>query len=108
MTDVEMWEILADAATMLDVADSDWRTLQRVEALLSSVSTELEGDPSGEVAYKQSRYAARRSDSDLRILQGSLAWVRRHEYVAPEWELQQHLDAALRSALGMLDQSGRW
>lgn len=93
---------------MLDVTDSDWRMLQQVEALLSSLSTELEPEPSGEVAHTHNRYAARRSDSDLRILRGSLAWVRRHECVAPESELQLHLDTALRSALGLVDRSGRW
>jgi hypothetical protein len=103
MTDVDMWGVLAQAATILDSADCDWRTLQQIESLLSALSTELERLSAAESARSQDRSSARQGDSDLLSLRDSLAWVRRHEYVAQESELQKQLETALRCALGTLD-----
>ena len=92
MADAEMWEVLSEAATMLDAADCDWHTLQQIEGMLSSVSTELERAATAEIPPSPNGSSARRADSNLRILQSALAWVRRHEYVALESELQQQHD----------------
>jgi hypothetical protein len=108
MTDAEMWGVLAEAATLLDATDVDWRTLQQIEGMLSSLSTELERAVPAETPQARTWSSAPQADPDVRILCGSLSWVRTHEYVALESEIHQHLDIALRYALGLLDRLGRW
>jgi|SRR5947209_16703373 len=108
MTDADMWGVLAEAATMLDATDVDWRTLQQIEGMLSSLSIGLEQATTVETPHIRTGSGASQADTGLRSLRGSLAWVRRHEYVALESEIHQHLDTALRSALGLLDRLGRW
>jgi hypothetical protein len=108
VTETEMWGVLAEAATMLDGIDVDWRTLQQIEGMLSSLSTELERAVRGEIPQARTRSSAPQADADMGILRSSLAWVRRHEYVALESEIHQHLDAAIRHALGTLDRLGGW
>lgn len=93
---------------MLDATDVDWRTLQQIEGMLSSLSTELEQAVTAETPQARTWSSAPQADPDLRILRGSLAWVRTHEYVALESEIHQHLDTALRYALGMLVWLGQW
>lgn len=106
MTNADMWGDVVEAASMLAASDCDWRTLQQTEALLSSVTTELERVSAEETGHAQYGSSARHADADLCSLQSSLAWVRRHEYVALESALQQQLDTALQCALRMLDRLG--
>jgi hypothetical protein len=98
-----MWGVVAEAATMLDSPDCDWRTLQQIEEMLSSVSAELDRVAAAEPAGALNGSRAPRADPDARFLRASLAWVRQHEYVALESELQKQLDTARRCALGTLD-----
>ena len=107
VTNAQMWGIWTDAATMLDAADCDWRALQQVEGLLSSLSTEIEQVTRVDTLHPQNGSSSRHADFDLRALRGSLAWVRRNEYDALESELHQQLDTALRCALRMLDRQGQ-
>src|SRR5689334_5570432 len=107
MGDADRWGVLAEAATLLDAADWDWRTLQHAEELLASLSSELAQVSVEETAHAHNAARVRHTDADLRSLRGSLAWVRRHEYDALESELQQQLDTALRCALRMLDRLGQ-
>jgi hypothetical protein len=51
--------------------------------------------------------STREADPDLLLLHSSLSWVRQHEYDAPETELQDQLDIALRCAIGTLDRFER-
>lgn len=106
MRDADRWGVLAEAATLLDAADCDWRTLQHTEELLASLASELDQVSTEETAHTHHGVSARHTDADLRSLRGSLAWVRRHEYDALESELQKQLDSALRCALRMLDWLG--
>jgi len=100
-----MWGVLAEVATMLDAADCDWRELQQVEGMLSSLSTELERATRVEALHSSTGHRAQ--EPDVRFLQGSLTWVRTHEYVALESEIHQHLDLALRYAVETLDRLER-
>ena len=92
---------------MLDASDCDWRALQQIEEMLSSLSTELDRVAAAESAGTLNGSHARRADSDMHFLRASLAWVRQHEYGALESELQKQLDTALRCALGALDRLDR-
>jgi hypothetical protein len=101
MGDADRWGVVAEAATMLDAADWDWRALQQVEGLLSSLSTEIEQVTRVETQHASTGHGA--PDADLRCLQHLLTWVRRHEYDALESELHHELDIALRCAMNALD-----
>jgi len=103
VVNAELWKVWQDAATMLDAANCDWRALQQIEGILSSLSIELEGATAVTTGRAQHVSTERRVDSDVRLLQSSLTWVRRHEYDALEAELQRQLDIALRCAMDALD-----
>lgn len=100
-------DLCAEAATMLDVPNCDWRTLQQIEGLLSALSTQIQRASAAETAVSPDLSSARRVGSDLLVLQSSLSWVRQHAYDALESELQNRLETALQCAADMLDQLER-
>lgn len=60
--DADMWGLLAEAATLLDAADSDWRALQTIEEMLRSLSSELERVSARETAHPRNRLRVRPAD----------------------------------------------
>src|SRR5947209_8313352 len=98
----DMWSVAAEAETLLDGSDCDWRTLQLVEGLLSSLSHQLVRAAAAEIVLSTHSPSEGYQRADLRGLQTSLASVRRQEYDALESELQNRLDTALRSAMATL------
>lgn len=106
-TDTELWTVWAEAANMLDASKCDWRMLQQIEGLLSSLSIELDRATAAQAALSPHATMGLQADSDLRFLQSSLAWVRRHEYDALDSELQIQLDTALQCAMGTLERLER-
>jgi hypothetical protein len=97
-----MWSVAAEVETLLDGSDCDWRTLQRIEGMLSSLSHQLERAAAARTSRSPARSTARRAREDLQVVQTALSWVRRHEYDALESELQNRLEPALQSAMTTL------
>ena len=97
-----LWTAASEAETLLRGTDCDWRTLQRIEGMLSALTNELERAAAAQSARSPDPTTTRRAHEDLQVMQTALAWVRRHEYDALESELQNRLETVLHSAMATL------
>jgi hypothetical protein len=102
MADMDMWKVCIQAANMLDGAGSDWRRLLAIEDRLWPLATALDQAAAATKTGSPDLRHSARVDPDLRLLQSSLSWIRRHEYDALESDLKSRLDVALVSAMNTL------